>query len=87
MDCFQRDAGNQVSDENPTEVLEDEKENPDEVTSEANPDLGNNCSFSLNATDSCSVKKKKKFNASAKSIDPGQPVQSAQVDLGQNFLL
>ena len=27
------------------------------------------------------------INASAKSIDPGQPAQSAQADLGRNFLI
>ena len=30
---------------------------------------------------------KSRPNASAKSIDPGQPAQSAQSDLGRNFLL
>ena len=30
---------------------------------------------------------KKERNASAKSIDPGQPAQSAQTDLGRSFSL
>ena len=34
---------------------------------------------------SCSIKTG--FDGSSKSIDPGQPVQSAQADLGLNFFL
>ena len=29
----------------------------------------------------------RELNASAKSVDPGRPAQSAQADLGRNFLL
>ena len=34
----------------------------------------------------CLLYVKRGFNASAKSIDPGQPAQNAQADLGRYFL-
>ena len=39
----------------------------------------------LYSNDSSSLKRGR--NATAKSIDPGQPAQSAQAELDQNFLL